>query len=329
MDEKKQKKFDILGFFKKRNEEREVSRDEEEKISVPNLSSFFKLYKRKFGRLLSVNIFMILGNFPIFFAIVAMAGYFDYSVGAPANPIFQIINGAAAFDSSPSMSLLLSTFGEQKTLMLPSSLTILFFALSALVVFTFGWVNVGTTYILRSLVRGDPVFMWSDFWYAIKRNKFQGMIMGILDILFLGVICFDISFFYVNLGAFYMNLMFYIALFIGVTYFIMRFYIYLLIITFDLKLSKVLKNAFIFSIIGFKRNIMAILGIICLLIVNIVLFVYFLPLGLTFPFVLLFANGAFMSTYAAYYKIKEIMIDPYVSQETDEGNNDVLPDVSV
>ena len=32
------------------------------------------------------------------------------------------------------------------------------------------------------------------------------------------------------------------------------------------------------------------------------------------PLVLTLSNGAFMSTYAAYFKIKEIMIDPYADK---------------
>jgi uncharacterized membrane protein YesL len=325
LDEKKKKKFNLFKLFSTHSDTEGVSREEEEKIATPNLATFFKLYKRKFGRLLSVNIFMVVGNFPLFFAIIALAGYFDYLLTTPSNPIFQIINGAAQFSESQSLSILLSFFGEQRTIMVPSIVTYILWGLSALFIFTFGWVNVGTTYILRSFVRGDPVFMWSDFWYAIKRNRRQGMIMGILDILFIGLIVYDLAFFYINLGQFYMNLMFYITLLVGVIYFAMRFYIYLLMITFDLKLTKILKNAFIFSILGFKRNFMATLGIIALLAVNMVLLIYFLPLGLTFPFVLLFSNGSFMTTYAAYYKIKEIMIDPY-QEDSAEGAAEPEPE---
>ena len=36
-----------------------------------------------------------------------------------------------------------------------------------------------------------------------------------------------------------------------------------------------------------------------------------LAVAILFPLALLFSNCAYMTTYAAYYKIKEIMIDPY------------------
>lgn len=320
MDEQNKKKFRLFDLFHLHRDGKGVTPEEEERIRVPNLSSFFRIYKRKFGKLLSVNIFMVLGNFPFLFALIAMAGYFNTASFRPQSPLFPVLMGAStAGETSPVLSLLLSVFGGQATLSLPTAATTVLWCLSGLILFTFGYVNVGTTYLLRSFVRGDPVFMWSDFWYAVKRNRVQGMIMGILDLLFMAVIAYDLVFFYLNLGTFAMNLMFYIALLVAILYFVMRFYIYLLLITFDLKLGKILKNAFLFAILGFKRNALAILGILCLLAINVILLTYIFPLGITFPFVLLFANGAFMTTYAAYYKIKEIMIDPY--QPKEESNS--------
>ena len=65
-----QKKFKLFDFTK---DGKGVSKAETEDIK-PNLSGFFKQYKNKFSRLLSVNIFMVLGNFPLFFAGLALAG---------------------------------------------------------------------------------------------------------------------------------------------------------------------------------------------------------------------------------------------------------------
>ena len=67
------------------------------------------------------------------------------------------------------------------------------------------------------------------------------------------------------------------------------------------------------------KNIMATLGIVALLFINVFLLVgfggIFSATAILLPLVLIFSNGAFMSTYAAYYKIKEVMIDPYVTPE--------------
>ena len=142
--------------------------------------------------------------------------------------------------------------------------------------------------------------------------------MGFLDLLFMAVIAYDIVFFYYNIGPAFFNIMYYVSLALAVIYFFMRFYIYIMIVTFDLSLFKIIKNAFIFSIIGFKRNIMAAIGIGILMYINYLILLYVMPVGIMLPFVLTLSNGAFMSCYAAYFKIKEIMIDPYQSEAEPE-----------
>ena len=41
--------------------------------------------------------------------------------------------------------------------------------------------------------------------------------------------------------------------------------------------------------------------------------------GIAIPLMFLFAHVKFMGTYAAYYKVKEIMIDPLQNEETEEA----------
>ena len=93
----------------------------------------------------------------------------------------------------------------------------------------------------------------------------------------------------------------------------MRFYIYNLLVTFNLKNFKILKNSLIFSMLGIKRNIMAILGILLLLAIHIFLILLILPYGLAvvliLPFVYALAAIGFMATYAAYPVIEKYMID--------------------
>ena len=306
-----QKKFKLFDFTK---DGKGVSKAETENIK-PNLSGFFKQYKNKFSRLLSVNIFMVLGNFPLFFAGMAYAGYGATHTTIPAYFLFPIINAMDKFDPSPVSAALYAIYGLQGPAMHFSTVSYILLALSLLTLFTFGLTNVGTTYILRNLARGDAVFMWSDFWYAIKRNWKQGILIGILDILFSFLSVFNIRYYFLALNDTFINgIMFYLSLAMLILWFYMRFYMYLLLVTFDLSIPKILKNSLIFSIIGFKRNFMATLGILVLLLLNYMVFVYVQPLGIVLPLVLTLSNGAFMSTYAAYFKIKEIMIDPYAEK---------------
>ena len=84
-------------------------------------------------------------------------------------------------------------------------------------------------------------------------------------------------------------------------------------VTFSLSAYKILKNSLIFALLGLKRNILAVLGIaVCLAFELMFFFVTaLLPVAVAAPLAVLFSTFAYMKVYAAYFKIKEIMIDPY------------------
>ena len=89
-----------------------------------------------------------------------------------------------------------------------------------------------------------------DFWHAVKKNARQGFFFGIFDVIAMVLLAYDIMFFYYNIGSFIFNVMFYFSLVIAFVYLVMRFYIYLMMVTFDLSIRKLLKNALIFSVMG-------------------------------------------------------------------------------
>lgn len=281
-----------------------------------NLSNFFKHFANKFTRLVTVNMYYVFGNFPLLFLMLALSGNLNRETTAPAYEMFAPLDGLFLHgEYNPVMAALGGVFGVQSEVGVPTVWTYICFALSALVIFTFGYVNTGTTYILRNMIKGEPIFMWDDFWYAIKRNKRQGMLLGILDALLSFLCVYNILFYYYNIGNGYMNFMFYASLLISALWFFMRFYMYIIMITFDLSLFKILKNALIFALVGIKRNIMAALGIAAMVVITYMLMAFVLPIGIIIPFVLLFADCSYMACYAAFPKIKEIMIDPYYKEE--------------
>jgi uncharacterized membrane protein YesL len=127
---------------------------------------------------------------------------------------------------------------------------------------TFGWQNCGVSYVTRAMVKGDPVFMISDYWYAVKRNWKQGLTMGMLDFMCISALTVNFSYYNQLVGSFGNDLMLIFTVALAVIYMFMRMYIYLMVITFDMKTTKILKNALIFSIIGAKHNFMAVLCIL-------------------------------------------------------------------
>ena len=178
-NETKKKRFRL---FDSQREGKGVSKNE--KKLEPGLKRFFISYKNHFGKLVSVNIFFILGNFPFIFLIAALAGVTQNRIFFPLSDVFQNLVGI--FSNSGGMDpysmAMYAIEGLQSASYSPTTLTYVFYALGALTLFTFGIVNAGTAYIIRNMVSGEPVFVWTDFWYAVKRNWKQALPFGIIDI---------------------------------------------------------------------------------------------------------------------------------------------------
>lgn len=289
-----------------------VSKEEEQIYEHPTLKNFFKLLGRRLNQILSVNLLMVFGNFFLFFALFAISGYASIHSTAPYFSNFAVLNGVYKFDPSPATAALMGIFGMQADITVLSTVDYILLAISALTIFTLGPVNVGCTYILRNVFRGEGIFIWHDFFHAIKRNLRQGIICGILDAVIIFLLFYDIVFFNLNYGLnTALNMMFFAALFMLILYIIMRPYIYLMLVTFDLSIFKMFKNALLFTVLGIKRNIMSFLGIVVLGVLEYALLMIYFPLGVIVPFVGLFSIGYMMQIYGAFPNIKKIMIDPY------------------
>ena len=322
-EQKEKKKKKQFNFFNRYTlDGKGVAKDEINIIENPNLKNFFKLLARKFNQLLSVNLLIIFGNFPIFVILFGIGGYLNPSLSTPESPVYALLRGVSYYDKSPITAALGTIYGMEtgyfSLFHMSLATTILLLVGVILLSFTFGLVNVGISYILRNMVKGEPIFMWSDFWYAIKRNIRQGFIFGIIDLFLMFMLVYDIQVYLYNSQDTLMSIFFFMSFAMAVVYFFMRMYIYLMMVTFDLSIFKLIKNSLIFSVLGIKRNVMALLGVILLLFFNYFIFLLFVPIGVILPFIITLALGAFICAYAAYPKIKEIMIDPYYKDEEPE-----------
>ena len=287
------------------------------------LKRFFISYKDNFDKILYANILMVLGNFPVIFLIMAFLGYTKAETYMPMYDLFQSLvpffNAEAA---TPFGMTMYALAGIQNQITVPTVLTYVLYGVGALFVFTFGLVNVGTAYILRNIAMGEPVFTLHDFWYAIKRNWKQALPFGIIDVAVNAILIFNIYNMMISDQNFFESTMLWMNVVILILYFFMRYYIYVQMVTFKLSLFKIIKNSMIFALLGFKRNIVALLGII----VCVAFEIFFLfglggilmPLGVAAPLAILFSSFAYMKVYAAYFKIKDVMIDPYKAEHPEE-----------
>lgn len=287
---------------------------------------FFVSYKNHFNKILTVNIIMVLGNFPLIFLIASLSGYTKNESFLPMHDVFQNLTSFfAGNDPSAHSMALFGIAGLHSPILVPSVLTYVFYGISALTLLTFGCVNVGTAYILRNIAKGEPVFVWSDFWYAVKRNWKQALPFGIIDVAINAILIFNV-YNMISSGAanFLESLMMWSNIVIFILYFFMRYYIYVQMVTFKLSTWKILKNSLIFALLGFKRNIVALVGIVLAIAFEISFIFAFrgilISFGVALPLLILFSTLAYMKVFAAYYKIKEIMIDPYLAEHPDEAD---------
>ena len=306
----KEKKFRLLEF-------KEIEKEEDK---TPNIKYYFKSLWRKFPRLLSVNLIMLFQIIPVLIALYAYTALMP-RIDVFSDPLYPVLNGINSVSGSPITATLLNIFND--TVQLPTiafgGAAIIIIICALFLMITFGWQNVGATYLTRELVRGRPVFVFSDYFYAVKRNFKQGFLLGILDFIFSAILIFDFIYFYNTSGSFMLDLMFWGICGVGIIYIFMRFYIYLILINFDLPIRKILKNALIFTALGLKRNLLASLWIVVIAAINIALAIVLIPANiivfLILPLVYFAAFALFTSTYAAYPVIKKYMIDPYYDEE--------------
>lgn len=321
--EKKKKKFRLFNLQK---EGKGISKNQAQ--LEPGLKRFFISYKNSFGKLVSVNIFFVLGNFPVIFLIAALSGLTKNNVFLPLSDFFQNFNGLVTADGgyTPYKLSLFALEGLQNQTTAPTIATYILYAIGALVLLTFGPVNASTSYIIRNLISGQPVFVWTDFWYSFKRNIKQSLPFGIFDLVLNALLIFNIYTMFMSTDKFWASMLFWCYIILFYLYFTMRYYIYVQMVTFKLSVFKILKNSFIFSLIGFKRNILAFLGIV-LSVFIVILFLLgsggiLVPLAIAAPLAILFSTMAFMKVYASYFKIKEIMIDPYLAEHPEERESE-------
>ncbi len=314
IEEPKKKKW---GFFSSYMKDGKGVK-KEDVITNFNFINFFKLYARRFVKLIWVNALYIVGNFPLIFLLLALSNYFSDAGTSPTSELFAVVNGigTASGGLGDMLAPLLGIHGSMGTIFSPTPVTYVLYGIAALFILTFGPVNAGCTYIVRNLVKGEHVFMWQDFIGTIKQSWKQALPMGILDLAVLGLSIYSLISYYYNYANYY--ILFWMMLLIIMLYSFIRFYLYTIMVTFELNFFQIIKNSMIFTLLGFGRNIILFFGIVLLVVLTIWLGALFLPLGVISLFMILFSSSAFMGMYAAYPMVKKYMIDPYYTKTEQE-----------
>ncbi|MBR5156203.1 MAG: hypothetical protein IKW59_00360 [Clostridia bacterium] len=126
--------------------------------------------------------------------------------------------------------------------------------------------TAGLTYVIRNYSRQEHAFMASDFFEHSKKNIKQGLLMSVLQVVVTYLLA-TAFFFYLNFFVTHglnTGILFGIAIVVTIFMLSMSFYVYPIMVTFDMKLIHILKNSWIFAISKLPQNlfILIILGVV-------------------------------------------------------------------
>lgn len=173
---------------------------------------------------------------------------------------------------------------------------------------TIGPATAAFTKILKSYCQERNVTMLSDFIDAFKKNFKQSFIIGLIDILLVAIFVISVPYYFelANKSSFFIFTLG-ISIFTIMILVMMHFYLYLMIVSTELKLSQILKNSLILAISELKKN--AITFFITLLVIAI--FVATSPYSIPIiPFMPLSFLGL-MICFNTYPIIRKQIIQPF------------------
>ena len=256
--------------------------------------AFFELLYHKFPKLVALNLVYFICILPLICAAFYLVlGLFEVS--------------PAIIDNTYAAKVFLKLGGIP---WLPSVIKGALVLASAI---AFGPLTCGFSYVIRNHATAQHAW-FSDFFSRAKENWKQGIALGIIDIvlcvcliLYLAMdvsVVASTSYYYVILC------MKYIAIFASVLYFMMRFYMYTIAVSVELKLRDIFRNARLFLVLGAGRNLLSL--IIIVIAVFSFLSTSFIDIVLLATF--LFSFCAFVATYLTFPVIKKYM---YPSEETE------------
>lgn len=196
------------------------------------------------------------------------------------------------------------------------------YSMGCMLILPYGFASAGFTNVTRNLARDKHTFGFSDFVETAKKNWKQSLAMGLINILLMAIMVFGIWFYGVSIG-----LIAQIGLGVCVVAFavfsVMKYYIWLLMITFDLPMKAIYRNSFYFVFLNIKNNLIAgsiFVAYYALLVFVVIMLPYTITLAIEFLLTVMIFPGFkhLLVQYLVFPSVKKHMIDPYYEEHPDE-----------
>lgn len=250
---------------------------------------FFEVLGRKFWNIVKINLLFGLFNIPALVFLGLFAGYLQGLYSQHLDALPENSGDILLFIIIPLMSILV-----------------------CLPIITVGPAQAGMTYVLRNYSREEHAFIWGDFKEHALKNLKQSIIVSIINTVFT-VIVFVAFYIYQQMSI---NIMLKTAAtsFIVISFLIfmmMSMYIYPMMVTFDLTIRQLYKNAFLFAIMKFFPNLLIVIVVFALLVLS-----FYNPIIGYIMFILITMGlTSYITNFYVYSKIEKYMIRPVEEAE--------------
>lgn len=267
---------------------------------------FFELFFRKFWRFITLNIFYFIVTLPILLVVYfTVNGYFAPILIEKTGEFQDMLSGIGIFAALVSY--------------IPSPLRV---ALLVISVILYGPATMGITYIFRNFARQEHAWL-SDFVSRGWANFKQGVFFGLLDVIVVTLLTTgvfsDIAIGTGTTAAVFSVIIKTLCVLAFIVYMFMRHYFYMTAVSVNLGVFAILKNSWLFVVLGFWRNVVA--GLVCLG-VTVICFLTLPIISLvTVPF-LFYSLTGFTVVFTCYPVVKRYIIVPALEMAEKEKNTE-------
>lgn len=182
------------------------------------------------------------------------------------------------------------------------------------------------TRITRDYTRREPCFFWQDFKGCVKNNWKQCLAVSLLSYLVFMLLIIAIPFYWANLASgWWYAIPFGACVMVGIVFVFMQYYLYMMIVTLDLKLRELFKNALIFSFACLFRNLFMTMVLLAFTLAAglLVFYSFIFPILFVFSLVLIagmfFGLVSFFISFNVFPQIQKYILDPYYEEHPEQS----------
>lgn len=147
----------------------------------------------------------------------------------------------------------------------------LLFIIFCIPIITIGPALAGFNNVLRNHALGRNVWLWNDFKDGFVKNFKQSFIITMINVLAAFILINNFKIYTTYSSGFIKIAGTYITIFIGFIFILVNVYTYPLMVTYNLKIRHIYKNAFIFSIIRLPQTVGIVLLSIAIIFISFIL----------------------------------------------------------